>query len=67
MSRTIDGPAVSPSVLATAASPFALPAARRRIGVADRRAEGPPGRLLLMLAVAFLLASPVISLLLAVP
>jgi hypothetical protein len=47
-----------------AASPFALPARRRRIG---EGAEEPPARLLTMLAVAFLLASPVITLLLAVP
>ena len=47
-----------------APSPFALPARRRRIGAG---AEEPPARLLTMVAIAFLLASPVITLLLAVP
>lgn len=45
-------------------SPFALPTARRRVGAAQ--GEDPPGRLLTMLVVAFLLASPVITLLLTV-
>lgn len=45
-------------------SPFALPARRRRIGAGG---EEPPARLLTMVAVAFLLASPIITLLLAVP
>ncbi|WP_431268395.1 hypothetical protein [Dankookia sp. P2] len=46
------------------AIPFALPARRRRIGAGG---EDPPARLLTMLAIAFLLASPVITLLLVVP
>jgi hypothetical protein len=45
-------------------SPFALPARHRRIGAGT---EDPPARLLTMLAIAFLLASPVITLLLVVP
>jgi hypothetical protein len=48
-----------------AGSPFALPAAQRRIG-SERQGEERPARLLTMLAVAFLLASPVITVLLAV-
>jgi hypothetical protein len=50
-----------------AGSPFSLPAARPRVGAGGREAEDSPGRLLTMLAVGFLLASPVITLLLAVP
>ena len=46
------------------ASPFALPTRHRRIGAGR---EDPPARLLTMVAIAFLLASPVITLLLAVP
>ncbi|MFC7477850.1 hypothetical protein ACFQS7_26105 [Dankookia sp. GCM10030260] len=45
-------------------SSFALPARQRRIGAGD---EDPPARLLTMVAIGFLLASPVITLLLAVP
>jgi hypothetical protein len=48
-----------------AGSPFALPAPQRRIG-AEARGEEKPARLLTMLAIAFLLASPVITVLLAV-
>jgi len=44
-------------------SPFDLPDRRRRIGAG---AEDPPSRLLTMLVIAFLLASPIITLLLAV-
>lgn len=47
-----------------APSPFLLPARQRRIGAGR---EESPARLLTMLAVAFLLASPVITLLLVVP
>ena len=50
--------------ITVAPSPFALPARHRRVGAGR---EEPPARLLTMLAVAFLLASPVITLLLAVP
>ena len=46
------------------ASPFTLPDRRRRITTGP---EEPPARLLTMVAVAFLLASPVITVLLAVP
>lgn len=45
-------------------SAFALPATRRRITAGP---EEPLARLLTMLAVAFLLASPVITVLLVVP
>ena len=45
------------------ASPFDLPDRRRRIGAG---AEETPSRLLTMLVIGFLLASPVITLLLAV-
>lgn len=60
MSRIAYGTGSPPVV----ASPFTLPARRRRIGAGG---EDPPARLLTMLAIAFLLASPVITLLLAVP
>lgn len=64
MSRITQG-TVSPMGMGQGhASPFALPARHRRIGAG---AEEPPSRLLTMLAVAFLLASPIITLLLAVP
>lgn len=53
-----------PRIPSNGPSPFALPARHRRIGAGG---EEPPARLLTMLAVAFLLASPIITLLLAVP
>ncbi|MDO9710721.1 hypothetical protein [Paracraurococcus lichenis] len=55
--------AVSPG---GAAPSFTLPAPRRRIGT-SHGAEESPSRLLVMLAVAFLLASPVITLVLSFP
>lgn len=65
MSTTVPGTGLPSGANAPfAASPFVLPARRKRIGAG---AEEPPARLLTMLAIAFLLASPVITLLLAVP
>ncbi|MBK1660730.1 hypothetical protein [Paracraurococcus ruber] len=57
MSQTLQG--IQPA--ATPPSPFAVPVVRR-IGAGERGADSP-GRLMTMVAVGFLLASPVITLL----
>lgn len=61
MSRSASRNASSPA----AGSPFDLPQTCRRIPAP--RPEEPPTRLLTMVAVAFLLASPLITLLVAFP
>ena len=48
-------------------SSFALPPARRRVGAPERGAQDPVRRLLTMVAIGFLLASPVVTLLVALP
>ena len=63
MSRNAHGTG-SPAV---AGAPFCLPPTRSQPGLVGRRIQGPPRRLLTMVVVGFLLASPVITLLLAVP
>lgn len=48
-------------------SPFALPRARRRIGAVERGGRESAARLLTMVAVGFLLTSPVIAWLVVSP
>ena len=56
-----------PRIVAVPSSAFAMPQHRRRVGSGEAARGETPGRLLTMLAIAFLLASPVITLLVVAP